>query len=418
MSGGDPPADRPDDDADGPARPDPVPGTDAADADDPDEQTLMTRVSRRFPALLMARRNLSRNRLRSALAALGIIIGVLAIASLGMFGTTLRIGASQNLGDIGNEISVSPNAQAGVRELSERDVSAIRRIADDSPTVAVKQDQRLVERGQTRSIVTVYGMENPGVLYEAESGRVPDRLNRDAVVGSALAERFNLEAGNTITVENSTFRVAAVLEEQGGISLISPNNAIILPPGTFDQRGFDQVVVSSDSGTVANETATEIREELNRREDRVSIFELSSITEGINQFFGILNAFLIGVGSISLIVAAVSILNVMLMSTVERRQEIGVLRAVGVSRGDVVRMILSEAGLLGAVGGVIGAILAVGAGLALNSYVLNDAFVTFRVANLVYIALAFVFALVTSVLSGLYPAWKAANEPPVEALRK
>jgi putative ABC transport system permease protein len=366
----------------------------------------------------MARRNLSRNRLRSALAALGIIIGVLAIASLGMFGTTLRIGASQNLGDIGNEISVSPNAQAGVRELSERDVSAIRRIADDSPTVAVKQDQRLVERGQSRSIVTVYGMENPGVLYEAESGRVPDRLNRDAVVGSALAERFNLEAGNTITVENSTFRVAAVLEEQGGISLISPNNAIILPPGTFEQRGFDQVVVSAESGTVANETAVEIREELNRREERVSIFELSSITEGINQFFGILNAFLIGVGSISLIVAGVSILNVMLMSTVERRQEIGVLRAVGVSRGDVVRMILSEAGLLGAVGGLFGALLAVGAGLALNSYVLNDALVTFRVANLVYIALAFVFALVTSLLSGLYPAWKAANEPPVEALRK
>jgi putative ABC transport system permease protein len=396
-----------------PDRPAPVPGT-----DDPDRQSVLGRLGRRFPSLLMARRNLSRNRLRSALAALGIIIGVLAIASLGMFGTTLRVGASQNLGDIGNEISVSPNTQAGVRELTERDVSTIERVADDSPVVAVRQDQRLVERGQTRSIVTVYGMENPAVLYEASSGRVPDRLRRDAVVGSAVAERFNLEAGNSITVENDTYRVAAVLEEQGGISLLSPNNAIILPPGTFDQRGYDQVVVRAESGTVANATAQGIREELNRREDRVSIFELSSITEGINQFFGILNAFLIGVGSISLIVAGVSILNVMLMSTVERRQEIGVLRAVGVRRGDVIKMILSEAGLLGAVGGVFGAILAVGAGLALNAYVLDDAFVTFRPTNLLYIALAFGFALVTSILSGLYPAWKAANEPPVEALRK
>ncbi|MFC6826046.1 ABC transporter permease [Halopelagius fulvigenes] len=374
---------------------------------------------RRFPSLLMARRNLSRNRLRSALAALGIIIGVVAIASLGMFGTTLRAGATEQLGDIGNEISVSPNAAEGYETLSDRDVTEIRRVADsESAVVPVRQRSSTVVRGREQSIVTTYGVSNPGALYAASDGRVPDRLRQGALVGSSLADRFGLEAGNSITVDNRTYRVAAVLEEQNSISLMSPNNAVIIPAEDFNESGYSQVVIKSPSGAAANETATAVRETLNEREEKVTVFELRSITEGINQFFGILNAFLIGIGSISLVVAGVSILNVMLMSTVERRQEIGVLRAVGVQKLDVVRMILAEAGLLGVVGGILGAILSVGAGLVLNTVVISDPWLTFDPANLLYIALAMLFALVTSVLSGLYPAWKAANETPVEALRK
>ena len=376
---------------------------------------------RRVPAFLMARRNLSRNRLRSALATLGIVIGVLAIASLGMFGTTLRAGATQQLGDIGNEISVSPNFNEGVRELTDRDVEAIERAADtaadDAAVVPVKQEQVTIRRGRSSAVVTAYGMENPAALYNASDGRLPDRFRQGVVVGSGVADRFDLEAGNSLTVDNRTYRVTAVLEEQGGISLVSPNNAVILPPSAFDDDGYSQVVVATESGRAANETATRIRESLNRREDRVTVFELASITENIDQFFGIINAFLIGIGSISLVVAGVSILNVMLMSTVERRGEIGVLRAVGVQKMDVVRMILSEAALLGGLGGVVGAVLSIGAGMVLNWVVLSDPLVTFRAVNLLYVGVAVLFGIGTSVLSGLYPAWKAANEPPVEALR-
>jgi putative ABC transport system permease protein len=371
---------------------------------------------RRFPAALMARRNLSRNRLRSALATLGIVIGVLAIASLGMFGTTLRVGATQNLGEIGNEIQVSPNPQAGVEELTERDITRIRRVVEGE-VVPVNQDTRTLERGRQRSVVTTYAIERPAVIYEASAGRIPTRLRQGILVGSAVADRFELAPGNTVTLDGETYRVEAVLAEEDGISLLSPNNAVVVPPEAVDATGYSQVMVTAETGTQANASAVAIREALNRREERVTIFELGSITEGINTFFGILNAFLIGVGSISLVVAGVSILNVMLMSTVERRQEIGVLRAVGIQRLSVVKMILAEAGLLGLLGGVIGAVLSVGAGLALNWYVLSDPMATFRPVNLLYITLAVVFGLVTSVLSGLYPAWKAANERPVDALR-
>ncbi|KAB1188965.1 MULTISPECIES: ABC transporter permease [Haloferax] len=375
-------------------------------------------IFRRVPALLMARRNLSRNRIRSGLAVLGIIIGVLAIASLGMFGTTLRTGASQQLGEIGNEITITPNFQEGIEELSERDVDEIRRAVSDGDVVPIRSETGVVSRGQQQTVVTIYGMENPAALYEAEEGRIPDRLRQGALVGSGTAEILEVEPGNTISIEGQTYRVSAVLAEEQGISLVNPNSAVIVPVEDVNGTGYSQVIVSSESGQAANESAVAIRESLNEREERVNVFELQAITEGINQFFGILNAFLIGIGSISLVVAGVSILNVMLMSTIERRQEIGVLRAVGVQRGDVVRMILAEAGLLGVTGGLIGAVLAVVAGIALNSFVLNDPLATFQLINFLYIALAVGFGIGTSILSGLYPAWKAANERPVEALRK
>jgi len=375
------------------------------------------RLYRRFPAVLMARRNLSRNRLRSALAALGIVIGVLAIASLGMFGTTLRVGADQQLGEFGNEIGVLPNAEAGVENFTERDVQEIERVVSRGEVIPVQSRSVSVGRGGDVRFVRAYGIESPGELFEAEDGRIPERFRNGVLVGSSLADDLDVEPGNTLTVDGRNYRVLAVLEDVGQISFVNPDNGVVLPPSEFGRERYAQVIVTAESGAAANETAMAIRDSLNRRQERVVVVELSSITENIDQFFGIINTFLVGVGSISLLVAAVSILNVMLMSTVERRGEIGVLRAVGVQRSEVMRTILAEAALLGVVGGVVGSALAVLAGLALNVYVLDDPMVTFRSRNLLYLVLAFLFALVTSLLSGLYPAWKAAREHPVEALR-
>jgi putative ABC transport system permease protein len=114
----------------------------------------------------------------------------------------------------------------------------------------------------------------------------------------------------------------------------------------------------------------------------------------------------------------VSIFNVMLMSTAERRQEIGVLRAVGVQKRDVLRTLLVEAALLGVVGGAVGALLsglvAVGLGLVVEQVGFGVILVP---SNGLYLVGAFAFGVVVSVVSGLYPAWRAASERPVESLR-
>ncbi|MFD1588805.1 ABC transporter permease [Halorientalis brevis] len=365
----------------------------------------------------MASRNLTRTKVRSVLAALGIVIGVVAIASLGMLGASLRQQATQDLGSIGDQLVVYPSSDSGEYEpLTDREVREIERVATGATVVPLRRQQHSVSFGRQESHMSVYRMAKPGAPYSANMGRVPDPLRSGALVGSETAEQFDLEPGNTIAVNGSTYRVRAVLEEQSSYSPVDPNDAIILP---FDHsnRNYSQVIVEAASGQDANATAMSIKGQLNQRERTVSVFEMSSYTEQINSFFGFLNVFLLGVGSISLLVAGVSILNVMLMSTVERREEIGVLRAVGFQKRDVLKIMLTEAALLGVFGGVVGTVLSVGIGALVANVAIQDPSIVLDASNLQYLALAFGFGVGTSVLSGLYPAWKAANEHPVEALR-
>ena len=384
---------------------------------------------RRLPSLYMARRNLSRTKVRSVLAALGIVIGVIAIASLGMFGLTLRYSITDSLGDIGNQVLVTPGEDAD-GTISERDLRQIEAVAGPETTVVPSKARGTVvtygrggggggagepSAGSERRIVR--GIEDPGLIYNAREGEIPDPYRSGALIGPAIAEEYDLGPGDAISINGSSTRVVAVLEADNGFGFMSPSNEIILPNREFQRRGYSQVLVSTPSSTVANETAVALRSELNGRRELVQVQDFSSVADSIGQTFQALNLFLIGIGSISLLVAGVSILNVMLMSTVERREEIGVLRAVGFQKRDVLKIMLSEAVLLGIVGGILGAVFSLVAGMVINHFIVGDALLVFRPSNFLYVGLAFAFGVGTSLLSGLYPAWKAANERPVEALR-
>lgn len=379
--------------------------------------TLAERLYRRFPTLLIARRNLSRTTARSALAALGIVIGVVAIASLGILGTSLQAAAVGSLGDIGNQLVIQPNVDAGVEHLSDRDVRDIRRVAGEAQVVPLKQTGIAVAFADQRMSVLAYGVEDPAAVYNASEGTVPTPLRSGVLVGSSLADRLEVRPGSSLVVNGRTYRVRAVLESQPAFSPVSVNDAVILPADDVNGTGFSLVVVTTRSGRAANETAVAIRNALNSREERVSIFELGRITEQIGSFFQALNVFLVGVGLISLLVAGISILNVMLMSAIERREEIGVLRAVGYQRRDVLKIMLGEALLLGVVGGAIGGVVSLGVGALVSFLVLQQPAQALAPANLGFLGLAFAFGVGTSVVSGLYPAWKAAREHPVDALR-
>lgn len=373
---------------------------------------------RRFPTLLIGRRNLTRTKARSALATLGIVIGVIAIASLGVFGAALQASVTGSLGDIGNQLIVSPATDEGVEHLTDRDVRQIERVSGDAGVVPVRQNFTQVGvRGDSR-MAAVYGMDDPGESYAAREGNIPSPLRSGALVGAQLAEELDVRTGSSISVGNRTYRVRAILQRQQVFTTLNPDSAVIVPTDAVEGEGYSQVVVQAESGQEANETAVRIRETLNDREERVSIFELGTIVDQIGSVFEAVNLFLIGIGSISLVVAGVSILNVMLMSAIERREEIGVLRAVGYQRMDVLKIMLSEALLLGVIGGFVGMVISIGAGIVIYNFVVGDPLGVFGLRNWLYLVAAFGFGIVTAVLSGLYPAYKAANERPVDALRK
>ncbi|WP_418286563.1 ABC transporter permease [Halorubrum sp. DTA46] len=370
------------------------------------------------PAVAMASRNLRRNRVRTALAVLGVCIGVLAVAALGIFGNVLALGADDAIGDIGTQVVVTPNADAGVESLSDADVAAIRRAVGEPAVVPLYTDNALVGSAGSQTFATVYGVEEPGLAFEAAEGRLPDRHRQGAIVGAGLAETLGVGAGDTVEIAGSQVRVVAVLVESQTFSPVAPDDAVFLPESAFSADGYTQVLVVADSGQAARVAADDIRVEVNAREERVDLFELAAIVDEINDFFELLGTFLLGLGAISLVVAGVSILNVMLMSTVERRQEIGVMRAVGVTRRDVLRVLLAEAGLIGAAGAAAGTLLTVllVAGLVLSTPAV-DAALVLDPTNGYYLLLALGFGVGVGLVSGAYPAWKAANERPVDALR-
>ncbi|WP_277554849.1 ABC transporter permease [Halobaculum limi] len=374
-------------------------------------------IGRRFPAVSLAGRNLSRQRLRAGLAALGIVIGVFAVVSLGMLGTALQTAATEELGGLGNQVIISPAPETDADTLNGRDLAAIERAAAGrGEVIRLKSAGATVSGSGGQTVAQIYGTTNPRALFGDAPG-VPDYHRQGALVGADVAGALDLREGSTVTIEGNTYRVVAVLPEQSSITPLRADSAVVLPPGEFAQQGFSQVVVQANSGGDADAVASEVREQLNGRERRVSVFSLTSVLDQITEFFALLNGFLLAVAGVSLIVAGVSIFNVMLMTVSERRGEIGVLRAVGIHRDQVLRTLLVEATLLGVGGGALGVLLGtVGViAVALNTDLPLDA-VLVPTNALVGLG-AFAFGVTVALVGGLYPAYRAAWEPPVESLR-
>jgi putative ABC transport system permease protein len=372
----------------------------------------------RYPSVSMAWRNLGRNRIRTGLAALGVVIGVVAIVSLGMAGAALQYQATQDLSGLADEVTVSPGEDNLERALTPAQVDIIRDIATDGIVVPQKTDRTVLRQNNAQAAVSVTGLTNAAAMYEVSEGSAPERLQSGALIDETTANDLNLGLGDPVEYEGQLYRIRGLIDTGGGFGgAAGGTGSLVLPVSALPGTDYATVSVQADDGEAAERLATAIEGRLNEREEVVSATTFADIQEQIDSFLGTLNLALFGIGSISLIVASVAILNVMLMSTVERRGEIGVLRAVGIRRNEVLRMILAEAAFLGAAGGIMGVVLSLGLGLVLFEVLAGDAMLVFAWGSVRYLLLGFAFAVGASILSGLYPAWKAANNRPVDSLR-
>lgn len=368
----------------------------------------------------LAKRNLERTKIRSALAIVGILIGVMAISAIGIFGESLKSAVLENFKDIANEIIVSPNYQKGYRFIEERDVDKIKKVPGVESVVAVKSDYLLIEHRERRTYATVYGLEEGDVkkMFKAEKGSI--NLERGCVVGNSLAKSLDLKVGSSVSINGREFKVTGILEYTGYRYDVNPNFAVIVSDKDFaslSNSGFSSVVVRVEDIENVARVKEEIEKRVNPKEEKVTVFEMKRFLETITQAFNQINLFLMAIASVSLLVAGVSILNIMLMSTIERTKEIGIMRAIGASRATVLKIFLLEAFILGLIGSIAGSALSVVAGYGINYLVLRETRYVFQFATLGYVFLGFSVGIGVSILSGLYPAWKASRLEPIEALR-
>ena len=369
----------------------------------------------RYPSLSMAWRNLGRNRVRTGLASLGVVIGVVAIASLGMAGAALQYQATQDLGGLADEVTVSPGEDNLEGALTPAQVDAIRDVVTEAAVVPQKSDSAVLRENGGVARVAVTGVTNAAALYDVSEGEAPDRLQSGALLDATTAAELDLGLGDPVEYRGQLYRIRGLIDTGGGFG--GGAGRLVLPVAALPDQNYATVSVMADDGAQATQLAEAIEDRLNERERVVSATTLADIQAQIESFLGTLNLALFGIGSISLVVASVAILNVMLMSTVERRGEIGVLRAVGIRRSEVLRMILAEAAFLGVIGGLVGMVLSLGVGLVLFDVLVGDPTLVFGWQSARYLVLGFGFAVFASLLSGLYPAWKAANDRPVDSLR-
>jgi len=383
--------------------------------------------------------------LRSTLAMLGIVIGVVAIASMGILGNSMVATVSESLKSVGDSVIVTPYSGGGggmgqggggggsssaSLKISDQNFQEIKRVA--APNVATPvystSDHMKIGVGSDDIVATIYALPTEDVpdIMKLQAGDY-NNGNSGCLVGSTFAKDHNLKVGSRISIgtdgSKGTLRVTGIIEERGMSFDISTDNALVVTPAWFENaydrnKDYDEVVVKVKEGDTAT-VKTNIEKQLNKHKDNkvVSVTDSKATLSSIYATFGTVTTFVTAIGGISMIVAGVSIFNIMMMSVNERIKEIGIMRSIGTQKKEVMSMFIYEAAIIGVIGSVVGGILSVLAGYAVSALMLGTTKYLLTTANALSVGEGVSFGIVICLLCGIYPAWQAANLNPIDALR-
>jgi putative ABC transport system permease protein len=399
--------------------------------------------------LKVAFRALSRNKLRSLLTALGIIIGVACVVATIGIGEGARVQAENQLRSLGtNFLMVMPGtitssgARAGIgssSKLSEDDVEALRReVSTVSYVSASIRTVAQVIYGNQNWSTSIQGAEVDWPLirsWNVASGQFfTDQDNRAAakvcVLGQTVVTNlFGDEdpVGQTIRIKNIPFKVVGVLDSKGGSAVGQDQDDIVVAPYETVRKkimgttAVGSILVSAAADNLVSQAQEEItallrqRHRINKAAGQDDDFLIRSQTEMIQQAEAqsrTMSLLLWSIAGVSLLVGGIGIMNIMLVSVTERTREIGVRMAIGAKGRDIRAQFLVEAVALALTGGGVGIFV----GLGIERAVARLAGWPVAIQPTA-ITLAFVFSAFVGVTFGFYPALKASRLDPIEALR-
>jgi putative ABC transport system permease protein len=405
-----------------------------------------------WQAFLEALESLSGNKLRSSLTVLGIVIGVAAVIAMLAVGRGAQESITGSINSVGtNLLVVFPGGkdQDRFRALTMRDADALRdqlaapSIEAVAPTLEIGGEVTFGGQQTSAPLVGVtpeYFQVRNVNLAEGEFITEEHLLGRASVVllGPEVAETLFGHAdgitGETVRIDGQPFRVIGVLESKGGGAFGSEDNQMIVPLTTAKARLFgpkfgqsgdrvDVIYVQAAGGELVPQAMEEIAQILRTRHritdeiDDFTIFTQQDLLAEAETITNVLTIFLGGIAGISLLVGGIGIMNIMLVTVTERTREVGLRKALGARKRDILTQFLTESSLLSLIGGMIGILLGWLISLIVGQIAAANNAPFTPVVALDAILLATIFSAAIGLFFGIYPANRAAGLEPVEALR-
>ena len=387
------------------------------------------------------------NKLRSLLTMLGIVIGVAAVIAVVALGTGAQSAVKDRISSLGTTLlTVIPGQQRGMgvsfdqsMKLTMDDAAALEERAPNLSAVQPEMTSRLqvqyLNQNTNTSIVGTTANYLEVRKYELQAGRMFSRAEdegrqRVAVLGPTVLDALGINSpdaiiGEAVRIRGIQFTVVGVLKSKGQATPFgNPDDQVLVPitTGRFRLFGSDRlrsISVLAQSEEKIPDAMADVQRVLRRehrlaqgRPDDFMIRSQADFLNTLGETTQVFTYLLSGIAAVSLLVGGIGIMNIMLVSVTERTREIGIRKALGATRANILLQFLIEAVVLCLLGGLIGALVGSGGATAMSKFFQWNTIISGGA-----IAAAFVFSAVVGVVFGVWPARRAAGLDPIVALR-
>ena len=388
----------------------------------------------------MAARSIRERKLRSMLTVLGIAIGIAAIVSMVSIGEGTNAYIQEQFEQLGaNKIIISafsmsgPAGMFGTEQLTEKDVNLVKSVRGIENAMPILYKTLPVEYKDASISTMIIGMHSSdakeffeGSQFGIKSGRWIRQGDKYVVTLGVLAAEQNfgkeLNVRDKVTIKEKTFEVIGVMKEIGNSQDDSQIYMTLDSLREITDGDDDEISAiyaqAFDTGNI-EDVAERVQEKFDNKygEDAFSVMNTATLAGQVTGITNTLSLVLAGIAGIALLVAGIGIANTMYMSTLERTREIGIMKSVGATNNNILKIFLTEAAMIGLIGGVTGVLVGTGISSALGYILESSGMFLKTIVTLELVSLGIGFAVVVGIISGFLPARKAAMLNPIEALR-